>query len=100
MTVSPTPLGSWFAHRVTPVDAAVALGSAAVIVVALVLAAASFVGGISAGVVATGGIAAGVVGTVLAAMIVALRRGLDGDGMGAAVESSVVAGLVVAALVS
>jgi adenosylcobinamide-GDP ribazoletransferase len=99
-TVSPTSLGSWFADRVTAVDMGLAVSSAAVIVVALALAAASFVGGISAAVVVTGGIAAGVLGTVVAATIVALRRGLDGDGMGAAVELSVVAGLAAAALVS
>jgi hypothetical protein len=57
--------------------------------------------GISPGaVVGVGGLAAAGVGIALATAIVALRRGLDGDGMGAAVELSVLAGLLAAALAS
>ena len=90
--VPPTPLGAWFAERVTLADAGVAFSSVALIAMALAL-----LGGLVVPIAAIsallGGCAAGVV-------IVALRGGLDGDGMGALVELSVVAGLVAAALVS
>jgi adenosylcobinamide-GDP ribazoletransferase len=101
-SISETPLGSWFAEAVTDAQAAVAVGSAAAIVAVLSVAAASLVDGGSgaAVVVAVGGGAGGLVGALLAAFVVALRHGLDGDGLGAAVELSVVAGLVAAALVA
>jgi adenosylcobinamide-GDP ribazoletransferase len=97
-----TPLGSWFAERVTPLDTGLACGSGAVIVAALAIAASSLgsSGTADATTVTAAGAAAAVIGSGLAAIIVALRRALDGDGMGAAVELSVVAGLVAAALVA
>ena len=84
-------LGSWFADRVSAPDAIVAAISATLVVGALTL-----VAGV---VVALAGIGAAVLGGLVAAAVVALRRGLDGDGMGAIVELSVVAGLASAAVV-
>jgi cobalamin synthase len=40
------------------------------------------------------------VGSVAGAIVVALRGGLDGDGMGALIELSLVSGLIIAALAS
>jgi hypothetical protein len=49
-------------------------------------------------VVVVGATTAGILGLAVAAAIVALRDGLDGDGMGAIVELSMVAGLAGAAV--
>jgi adenosylcobinamide-GDP ribazoletransferase len=87
-----THLGTWFADHVTPIHAAVALVSTAIVTVVLTL-----IGGLVVPLAAT---AALVGGTAAGGAIVALRGGLDGDGMGAAVELSVVTGLVAAALAS
>ena len=84
-------LGSWFADRVSVLDVIVAAASATFVVGAL-----AAVAGV---VVALAGIGAAVLGGLAALSIVALRRGLDGDGMGAIVELSVVAGLATAAVV-
>jgi adenosylcobinamide-GDP ribazoletransferase len=83
-------LGSWFSERVATLDVIVAAASAVLMVTAL--------GAVSGIVVAVAGIGAVVLGGLVAAAIVTLRRGLDGDGMGAIVELSVVAGLVTAAV--
>jgi adenosylcobinamide-GDP ribazoletransferase len=87
-----THLGAWFADHVTSIHAATALVSAAIITVALTV-----IGGL---VVPLAAIAALLGGTAAGGAIVALRGGLDGDGMGAAVELSVVIGLVAAVLAS
>jgi adenosylcobinamide-GDP ribazoletransferase len=84
-------LGSWFSERVATLDVIVAAASGVLMVTAL-----AAVSGI---VVAVAGIGAVVLGGLVAAAIVTLRRGLDGDGMGAIVELSVVAGLATAAVV-
>ena len=85
-------LGTWFADRVSVADAAVALASAALIAFGLAL-----VGGPLITISALGAVA---LGCLAGAVIVALRRGLDGDAMGAIVELSVVAGLLVATIAS
>ena len=85
-------LGGWFADRVRPIDAIVALTSAGLITVALAL-----IGGPLVPIATLGTL---ITGSGLGAIVVAVRHGLDGDGMGALVELSVVAGLVVAALAS
>lgn len=93
--VRPAPvmtLGGWFADRVTSADAVVAVASAALVAFALEL-----VGGLVVPVAAIGTLLAG---CVVAGIVVAFRGRLDGDGMGALVELSVMAGLMVAALVS
>ena len=84
-------LGSWFADRVSAVDAIVAAASAVGVVIALTVVAGEVVAGAGVGALVLGGVAG--------AALVALRRGLDGDGMGAIVELSVVAGLSTAAVV-
>lgn len=84
-------LGSWFADRVSAADIAIAAASAPLVVLAL-----AAIGG---SVVVVAGIGAAVLGALAAAAIVALRRGLDGDAMGAVVELSVLAGLATAAVV-
>ena len=84
-------LGSWFTERLTAGDVAVAIGSSVALVALLTTA-----GGLVIGIAS---IAAGVLGLGNAAAIIALRRGLDGDGMGAIVELAVVAGLATAAVV-
>ena len=84
-------LGSWFAQRVTTSGAALAAGSAILLVAAL-----AAVGGRA---VVVGATTAGIMGLGVAAAVVALRDGLDGDGMGAIVELSMVAGLAGAAVV-
>jgi adenosylcobinamide-GDP ribazoletransferase len=89
---SSAAMGAWFADRVTLADAAVALGSTTLVAAALML-----VGGIVVPIAAIGALLGG---AVAGAAVVALRGGLDGDGMGALVELSVVSGLIVAALVS
>lgn len=87
-----TTLGRWFADRVTPADAVVAVALAAVVGVALGLG-----GGPVVPIAAIGTLLAG---CVVGGTVVALRGRLDGDGMGALVELSVMVGLIVAALVS
>lgn len=84
-------LGSWFTERLTASDVAVAIASS-VALIAVLTAAGGFAVGIAS-------IAAASLGLGSAAAIIALRRGLDGDGMGAIVELSVVAGLATAAVV-
>ena len=84
-------LGSWFTERLTGIDVAVATASSVALVVVL-----TATGGFEVGIAS---IAAGALGLGSAAAIIALRQGLDGDGMGAIVELSVVAGLATAAVV-
>jgi adenosylcobinamide-GDP ribazoletransferase len=88
---SASTLGSWFAARVTATEALLSVGSAVLLAAGLTI-----VGG---GVVTVGAASAALLGIGLAAVIVALRGGLDGDGMGAIVELSMVAGLAGAAVV-
>ena len=83
-------LGSWFTERLTARDVGVAVGSSVALDVLLTTAGGSVIGIAS--------IAGGVLGLGTAAAIITLRRGLDGDGMGAIVELSVVAGLATAAV--
>lgn len=86
-------LGGWFAQRIS----AAAVLVAGVSALSIVLAGAWLAGpGSWVVIVATGGTA--LIGAIVAAGIVARRGGLDGDGMGAIVELSVVAGLASAAL--
>ena len=85
-------LGTWFAERVTLTDAVVALASVVIVSIVLVPIGGSILP-IAALVTVIAGCAAG-------AIVVALRGGLDGDGMGALIELSVVAGLIAAALAS
>jgi adenosylcobinamide-GDP ribazoletransferase len=85
-------LGSWFADRVGLGDALIAGGTAAVVAVAV----AAFV---PDGRIATvGGLVGGALGLVVAGAIARARGGLDGDGLGATIELSATAILVVAAL--
>jgi adenosylcobinamide-GDP ribazoletransferase len=83
-------LGAWFAVRVRPIEGVVALVSAVVVALVLVL-----FGGLVVPIAALGTL---VTGCLAGAVIVALRGGLDGDGMGSLVELSVVGGLLVGAL--
>jgi adenosylcobinamide-GDP ribazoletransferase len=87
-----TTLGGWFAERVTSADVAGAVASVAISAAALGL-----VGGLIVPIAAIGTLVAG---CGVGAIVIGLRDGLDGDGMGALVELSVMAGLIVAALVS
>ena len=87
-----TTLGSWFADRVTLTDAVVALASVVIVTVALVP-----IGGL---IVPIAVLATLIAGCAAGAIVVALRGGLDGDGMGALIELSVMAGLIAAAIVS
>ena len=87
-----TTLGAWFADRVTAPDAVIAVASAALVAVALGLG-----GGFVVPIAAIGTLLGG---CLVGAIVIALRGGLDGDGMGALIELSVVAGLIVAAVVS
>jgi adenosylcobinamide-GDP ribazoletransferase len=84
-------LASWFTDRLALGDAAVAIGSSIGLVALLTIAGGSVIGIAS--------IAAGILGLGAAGAIIGLRRGLDGDGMGAIVELSVVSGLAAAAVV-
>ncbi len=88
-------LGGWFAQRVTTTAVLIAAASAAIIVLgsAWLAAADGWVVAVAAG-------AAAVLGGIVAPVIVARRGGLDGDGMGAIVELSVLAGLASAAVVA
>jgi adenosylcobinamide-GDP ribazoletransferase len=92
-------LGSWFTERLRPSDAAIAVTSAAVIVILGALLAGS-VGGAAAGQsAAVGAVAGAAVGLAAAWLIVARRGQLDGDGLGASVEISFAAVVVATALV-
>jgi adenosylcobinamide-GDP ribazoletransferase len=83
-------LGSWFADRVSTADV-LAAGLSAVLVASVL---ATLVGGL----VAAGAVGAVILGGLVAGAIGVLRGGFDGDGMGAIVELSVVAGLTTAAV--
>ncbi len=88
----PDGLGRWFADATSPGAAAVAIGSAAVVVAALVE-----MTGIAVGLAAvTGMIGALIVG----AIVVRLRRQLDGDASGALIELTVAAVLLAATLLA
>jgi cobalamin synthase len=82
---SDASLGSWFADRVTATEAVLAIASVAVLGVAM-----TAVGGTLIVAATTSAV---LIGVCAAAAIVALRGGLDGDGLGAIVELSLVAGL-------
>jgi adenosylcobinamide-GDP ribazoletransferase len=90
-------LGSWFAERVTVTDALLAVASA-LVAVALLAMAARILDDRWLAVAASGGgtIALGI---GAGAILIARRGALDGDGLGAIVELSVVAGLATAAIV-
>jgi len=87
-----TTLGGWFADRVTAIEAFIASASTVLLAVPLAL-----VGGPVVPIAAVGTL---LFGGVAGAIVVALRGGLDGDGMGALVELAVVAGLITAAIAS
>jgi adenosylcobinamide-GDP ribazoletransferase len=98
---APGEIGSagWFAARVSPADAVLAVATAGLVV----LAAAAVLGLAAPGsawVVVTGAASALLVGLLATAAIIGARGGLDGDGLGAAIELSMVAGLVAAAVVA
>ena len=87
-------LGAWFGARVSGMDTVI--GG---IVVAVVVGVAAALVGVAAVILpaAVMGIGVGIAGT---ALVVRARGGLDGDGLGAAVEITLTATLVVAALVT
>lgn len=85
-------LGAWFAARVSTKDAVLAAVSATTIVAG--------VGFATSWTVAGGAILGLVLGLAAAAAITTMRGALDGDGMGAAVEVSVVAGLAASAILA
>lgn len=87
-------LGSWFGASVSRTDAVIAAGSAAV-----VLFAAMVVSGAGWTLLVTALVELAI-GLVIVAAIVRARGGLDGDGMGAAIEVSMIAGLVTVAVVT
>lgn len=87
-------LGSWFAAGVSRTDAVIAAGSAAV-----VLATAMVVSG-AGWTLLVAALLELAIGLVTVAAIVRARGGLDGDGMGAAIEVSMIAGLVAVAVVT
>jgi cobalamin synthase len=87
-------LGSWFADRAGLGDALIAGGTAALVVVAV----AALVP--DGPIVTLGGLVGGALGILVAGAIARARGGLDGDGLGATIELSVTAILVVAALVA
>jgi adenosylcobinamide-GDP ribazoletransferase len=82
--------GGWFAARVSRGEAIVAVGTAALVTAVLAVATGSPA-------IAVGGIVGAGLGLLAAAAVVAGRRQLDGDGMGAIIELTVVATLVAAA---
>ena len=82
--------GGWFAARVRPADAIVAVVLAVLVTAALALVATSPA-------VVIGGLLGAGAGLVMAAAVVNGRRQLDGDGMGAIIELTVAATLVAAA---
>ena len=87
-------LGSWFGATVSRTDAVVAAATAA-----LVLAGAMAISGAGWTLLVAAVVELGV-GLATVATLVRLRGTLDGDGMGAAIEISMVAGLVAVALAS
>lgn len=86
-------LGAWFAERITTKMVAIAAASVALIVLGTAWLAAP-----TGWIVLIATVGTAVVGAIVGAVVVARRGGLDGDGMGAIVELSVVAGLASAAL--
>jgi adenosylcobinamide-GDP ribazoletransferase len=86
-------LGAWFAQRISSSTVSIAAASAALIVLATAWLAAPM-----GWVVAVAAAGAAVIGGIVGIVIVWRRGGLDGDGMGAIVELSVLAGLATAAL--
>lgn len=86
-------LGVWFAERITTNVVSIATASVALIVLGTAWLAAP-----TGWVVVVAAAGTAVAGAIVGALIVARRGGLDGDGMGAIVELSVVAGLASAAL--
>jgi adenosylcobinamide-GDP ribazoletransferase len=82
--------GGWFAARVRPADAVVALSLATVLIVGLAVIVGSLI-------VVLGGLIGAVVGLALAGLIVRGRGQLDGDGLGAIVELTVAATLAAVA---
>jgi adenosylcobinamide-GDP ribazoletransferase len=86
-------LGGWFGQRITLSSVMLATASAVVIV-----AGAALLAGPGGWVVALAAAGTVTFGAIIAALIVARRGALDGDGMGAIVELSVAAGLASAAL--
>jgi adenosylcobinamide-GDP ribazoletransferase len=87
-------LGSWFSESVSRMDAIVAAGIASIVLAAALVVAGT---GWTLLVAALIGLA---IGLAAAAAMVSARGALDGDGMGAAIEISVVAGLVATAVVA
>lgn len=87
-------LGSWFGATVSRTDAIIAAGTAA-----LVLAGAMAISGTGWALLVAAVVELGA-GLATVAALVRLRGSLDGDGMGAAIEISMVAGLAAVALVS
>jgi adenosylcobinamide-GDP ribazoletransferase len=83
--------GGWFAARVRTPDAVVAIVLAAVVTVGLTVVTRSAA-------VAAGGLVGAALGLAFAGVIVRGRRQLDGDGMGAIIELTMAAALVVAAV--
>ena len=81
----------WFARRVGPLDAVIALVLAVSVTAVVALAAGSTV-------IALGAVVGACVGLVVTAVIVSLRGQLDGDGLGAIVELTFAAALTAAAL--
>ena len=91
-------LGQWFRARASTLDVVVALASA-VLIVALAGGAIAVVGEPTIGWLVVAGAALGfVVASAGTVVVVAARGGLDGDGMGAAIEVSMVAGLAATAI--
>ncbi len=86
-------LGAWFAERITTNVVSIAAASVALIVLGTAWLAAP-----TGWVVVVAAAGTAVVGAIVGVVVVARRGGLDGDGMGAIVELSVVAGLASAAL--
>jgi adenosylcobinamide-GDP ribazoletransferase len=84
-------LAGWFRDRVSTGEVVVALGSAMLIVAGV-----SAVAGLAPAIGASVG---ALVGLGATAAIVSMRGGLDGDGLGASIELSVMAGLVATAAV-
>jgi adenosylcobinamide-GDP ribazoletransferase len=95
----PTPtapgggLARWFHDGISTADAAVATASAGLVVIGVSLLVAAAPGSAAGWLVGAGASTGLVIGLVATAAIVALRGGLDGDGLGAAIEASMVAGL-------
>jgi adenosylcobinamide-GDP ribazoletransferase len=71
-------LGAWFASRLRPLDALLAIGTSAIL---------AGVAAVTAGwSIAFGLVGGGAIGVAAGAIIVRLRRRLDGDGFGAVIE--------------